>query len=80
MIKLKKANSNITVELSNDEMLDVITYLRKFHHYACLDTKLLPDVKRDFMKKSFILSEALMPLVEYEKWKIKRTYKLKSKH
>lgn len=52
----KKKASNLLNELSPDEVMDIYTFLKKFHHYCSSDKELLPTVKRDFMKKSFLLA------------------------
>lgn len=62
MNKKNKPNKLIN-ELSANEILDTLTFIEKFHHYVSNDMKLLPSVRRDWMKKSFMLRCKLQDFV-----------------
>ena len=51
----KQKPSKLIDELSAEEVSDILTFITKFHHYASADKDLLPSVRRDWMKKSFML-------------------------
>lgn len=51
-------------ELTKQDVMNLLTFVKKFHHYACNDRDLLPSVRRDFMKQSFLLSNKIEEYID----------------
>ena len=51
----RRKPSKLINELAVSDVLDILTFISKFHSYVSQDKELLPSVRRDWMKKSFIL-------------------------
>ena len=63
-MKQKTKASKLLSELSPEEVMDLYTFISEFHHYCANDIKLLPSVRCDFMKRSFMLRYKLEAYID----------------